>query len=732
MADDKLESLARSQRWADLEREWLAALEKPGAEEADLLRVIDLVVKAGQGKLADTLGWAWLSVLKERCPAAEVLEIGRHLLVHLSDGEELREEIVSLYQETHSDRADLAAWMARSGLSSGKSVRRALRYLDVGLQLGDGKYLVHRTDDTAGQIVSMDPSADAVEIRTARRTQSQDLAAVIDGYDVVDDDDFRVLIQLRPERFRELLDREPCAAAISILRSHGGKMNRDAFKLMLVPQYLAAEQWQDWWTRLRNGLKKSSHLRIEGRSPMFLVFDAAGRTPEDDLADGLAQGDSPRAWLEMTENYLRDCKARKKTPDARVMEKTLAELSARVARFLRHKEPQHAFATALVIERLSRDIAADDAKVHGLELKMIRESADPAALVAAGVTDARLWPPAIAAVEQALPDAWPKTFAELILRAPPSQCDILAKKMESAGHGALLQDVADRALADPGRYTDALMWLWKEPAIETSLKLPPATEMVTLILGLVGPALLSEGRIGGQHVNELRAKVRSGLAVKDYERFRHCINDLDDAMGMAVRRLVERAEGLGPTVQEDLLNIVRVRFAHLYVKPKVAPWDDESTLYFTQPGLSAKEKELAEIVNVKMRENAKAIGEAAAHGDLSENSEYKFALEERDLLRARVAKLNREISMAKVLEPGEVPTDHVSIGQRVHLAPMNGGQGLVVSVMGFDEADIGSHVFSYQSPIARKLLGKKPGEQVHMSILGDENEYRIDRIEKAI
>ncbi len=731
MAYEVLESLAKSNRWADLEQKWLARLELPDNDEESLLAVIDIVVKAGQEKLADTLGWAWLSQLKEKRSPQEVLEIGRHLLVHLTDGNELREEILSLLRQTHSDREDLEQWVDRSGLKAGKSVRRALRYLDVGLDLAVGRFLIHRTEEHAAEIVALDADADEVQIKTVRRTQTLDLAAVIEDYDVADENDFRVLVQLKPDRISELLDRDPAALIVGILRGHGKKMNRDALKLILVPQFLAAESWSDWWTKFRNAVKKSPNLRIEGRSPMFVIYDEVGRTPEEEMMADFEKAQSPREWLELIENYLRHCKEHKRTIDASTIDRLQKALIERIDRFKRHKEPSQAFATALVIERLLTEGLSVSADAQRVALQTLRDAPSAAALVAT-ITDARLWPLAIAAVEQALPEKWPAELAELLLHAPPGQCDVLAKKVEQAGQGDLLQGVADRALAEPGRYTDAMMWLWKGPAIKTPLKLPPLPEFLTLVLGLVGPARMSEGKAVGQTVNELRAKVRSGLSAKDYDQFRKCITDLSDAMGMAVRRLVDRAEGLGPSVQDDLSNIVRARFAHLYVKPKVAMWDDESVLYFTPAGLRTKEDELAELVNVKMRENAKAIGEAASHGDLSENSEYKFALEERDLLRARVAKLNREISMAKVLEPQEIPTDHVSIGQRVTLAPPNGGQSLVITVLGFDESDLGRHVFSYHSPLARELLGKKPGDPVTLSLDAIAGSYRVDQIESAL
>src|SRR5262249_39611269 len=152
-----------------------------------------------------------------------------------------------------------------------------------------------------------------------------------------------------------------------------------------------------------------------------------------------------------------------------------------------------------------------------------------------------------------------------------------------------------------------------------------------------------------------------------------CVEGKDDSMGAAIKRLVERAEGLGPVVQDQMLEIVRECFPRLWAKAKVALWDDPNVLYVTEAGRQKKEAEINELVNVKMRENAIAIGNAAERGDLSENSEYKFALEERDLLRARLAQMNMEMSLARVLEPGELPSEHVSIGHRVHVRAVDNG-----------------------------------------------------------
>jgi transcription elongation GreA/GreB family factor len=731
MQYEKLERLAQKKQWSDLEQEWLTVIERPRLDPARLLGVIDSVVSAGATELASTMGWAWLTTMQQNRPAQEALQLGRGLLLRLPDGNELRQEILSLYRETHSDEPTLEEWIERSGLKSGKSVRLALRYLETGLRLAEGVCLVHRAEDEAAEIIEFDADEDLVVLRTGRGRRTLEVAQVIDEYKLAGENDFRVLSQLRQDQLAELIEKDPIELATGIARCHGNEIDRDELKLLLVPRYLAAGKWSGWWTRVRNGVKRSRNLRIEGRSPMFLVYDEVGQSLEKEVWTAFSRATTPREWLDLLEGYLRDVKQAKQTPDATFLDEVQSALVEHIERFGRHKEPTSAFATALVIERVAADGFPVSTDARGMALEMLSESEDPVAVVAS-LPDVRLWSLAIDCVKQAFEERWPELFAELILFAPLAHCERLAKRVEKAGRGELLPSVVERAVADPGQFTDAMMWVWKGPSVETPLPVPPRMEMLNILLGLVGPARMSEGKNVGQTAGEMRARIRAGFSSKRYERFKECLDGLDDAMAQTVRRLVERADGLGPRVQEDMGSILHRRFPKLYVKPKVAMWEDESVQYFTRAGLDLKESELDELVNVKMRENAKAIGEAAAHGDLSENAEYKFALEERDLLRARVAQLNREISMAKVLSRHDVPDDLVGIGQRIRLRPVAGGEPVVISVMGTGDTDLQEKVYSYQTPLAGELLGKRVGDSAKITLDDQETEFQIEHIECAI
>jgi len=729
---ETLQSLADEKSWDNLESEWLQAIGDPSATPDRLLPIIDAVVESGENKLAETMGWAWLSTMKENHSAHDALRLGRGLLLRLPDGDQLRDEILTLYKETHKDHPKLEDWVERSGLKGKNSVRRALRFLDVGLRLEPGNFLVHRTEDTAAEIDEVDLDEGEVVLKIGKRTRGLPIKEVVSDYEAADANDFHVLEQLQPERIAKLIESDPLALAAGVVRTRDNKIDRDELKLLLVPKYLDPKKWSDFWTRIRAGARKSGHFRIEGRSPVFLVYDPVGQTPEQESGTALAEAETPKQLLETLEDYLRDTKQQKKEPDRKFIKTVQSALKRHIDRFLRHGETADAFATALVVERLAADGLPIEANVHGAAVDMLKKS-DRAAMLMASVPDVRLWSLGVSCVEQAFPDDWPQKFAELILYAPAGQIDTLARQVEKAGKPELLQRAVEHALSDPGRYTDAFMWLWKRPGVKTELSIPSALELLNTALALCGPARVSEGKAGGQTTNEMRARVRTGLSARGYERFAEVLKQIDLPMAKAQRRQIERAEGLGPSVQNELLNRLTTAFPDLYVKVEKPMWADDETLYFTRAGLKQREGELDDLVNVKMRENAKAIGEAAALGDLSENAEYKFALEERDLLRARVAQINSELSMARIIERGMVPTGHISIGQHVTLLPVAGGAPKELTILGFGDSKSDDGIYAYQTPLAMQLMGMKRGQTVSMSFDGEpEVEYKVEKIEVAI
>ncbi len=732
MKVDTMLAQADEQNWDGLESEWLKAVGDSSATPDQLLPVIDKVVDAGQNKLAEDMGWAWLSTMKEKHSAQDALRLGRGLLLRLPDGEQLRDEILQLYTETHKEHPKLDTWVDKSGLKGSMSVRRALRFLEVGLRLEEGAYLLDRTDDTAGQIEELDLDEEEAVVKVGRRTKTMPLKDLVADFDVVDEHNFHVMEQMHPEQISDLIEANPLKLAEGIVRSYRNKIDRDEIKLLLVPKHMDTKKWTDFWSKVRAGCKKSEHMRVEGRSPTFLIYDPVGQTAEQEIGATFSDATTPRHWLEIFDNYLREVAHRGTKPDEGFIKKLELTIKSEVQRYQKHGEGGHAFATALVIERIEKEELPIDDSVKGLAGKMLEKADKPVQLVA-GIPDARLWPLALDCIERSLPEKWPNVFAELILYAPAGQIDSIIKRIEKEGKGELIKPVIDRAIADPGRYTDAFMWVWKGPSIKTDLNLPAALELLNEALAMCGPARHSQGKAGGQSENEMRARVRAGLSAKGYSRYMGVLKEIDLALAKTLRRQIERAEGLGPSVQGEMLNRLTRAFPDIYVKVEKTMWEDDSVLYFTEQGLRQRESERDDLVNVKMPENARAIGAAAALGDLSENSEYKYALEERDLLRARLAQINSELSIAKVLKPEMIAADHVSVGQKITLKPANGEAPFDIRIMGVGDSDSDTRTYAYQTPIAMQILGAKKGGTVTLAFDGkNEVSYEVTAIESAI
>jgi transcription elongation factor GreA len=235
-----------------------------------------------------------------------------------------------------------------------------------------------------------------------------------------------------------------------------------------------------------------------------------------------------------------------------------------------------------------------------------------------------------------------------------------------------------------------------------------------------------------EQAKTIGARARTVLSARRYERFLRCLKTIEPGMAAALRTQIVPLDNLGRAVYEDLLKHLRDRFPARDSAPTVESWAREDVLYTTQAGLTKKRKEIDQHVNVKMRDNAKAIGAAAERGDLSENSEYKFALEERDLLRARLAQMNAELTMARVMTPGDVPTDHVGVGTRVVFERTSDGERYEMSFVGLWEADHAKSWFNYKAPLSQEIMGKKVGDLVQFEHTGASGEYRIIELHNAL
>jgi transcription elongation factor GreA len=145
----------------------------------------------------------------------------------------------------------------------------------------------------------------------------------------------------------------------------------------------------------------------------------------------------------------------------------------------------------------------------------------------------------------------------------------------------------------------------------------------------------------------------------------------------------------------------------------------------TREGLEKIKKELNHIKRVERPQNVRAIEEARAHGDLSENAEYHAAKERQSFLEGRITELECDIGKAEVIEIDGGPSDRVIFGKTVLLCNLATDEEIRYQILGPYESEPENGKISVHSPIGQALIGREVGDEVKVKTPGGLQEFEI-------
>jgi transcription elongation factor GreA len=152
--------------------------------------------------------------------------------------------------------------------------------------------------------------------------------------------------------------------------------------------------------------------------------------------------------------------------------------------------------------------------------------------------------------------------------------------------------------------------------------------------------------------------------------------------------------------------------------------------YLTQEGYEKLHKELEFLKNVKRKELSKAIGEARAHGDISENAEYEAAKEAQGLNEKRITELETYLAGAKIIDSDSMTSDEVLIGATVRLKDAKSGEEVEYRLVAEEEADYAQGKISVTSPVGSALINHKVGDTVEIKVPAGVLKYKVLKISR--
>ena len=148
-------------------------------------------------------------------------------------------------------------------------------------------------------------------------------------------------------------------------------------------------------------------------------------------------------------------------------------------------------------------------------------------------------------------------------------------------------------------------------------------------------------------------------------------------------------------------------------------------LPMTKEGFAKLQEELDRLRRVDRPQVLQAMNEAAAHGDISDNADYRVAKERRDYVESRIKELDDKLARAQVIDIRDLSTDKVVFGCTVLLGETEADRRVKYRIVGAHEADIRAGRISVNSPVAKALIGHRLGDIVQVTVPSGTKEYEI-------
>jgi transcription elongation factor GreA len=148
----------------------------------------------------------------------------------------------------------------------------------------------------------------------------------------------------------------------------------------------------------------------------------------------------------------------------------------------------------------------------------------------------------------------------------------------------------------------------------------------------------------------------------------------------------------------------------------------------SKQGLSRLKEELDRLQTKERPDVIKAIEEARAHGDLSENAEYHAAKERQNIIMSRIDELQLKISTSQVVD-AQGPFSKCVFGARVTVENVDRDETFSYTLVGPYESDPEKGLLSLATPIGKAVLGLMEGDGFLFDAGEGEEEYRIVKVE---
>lgn len=610
------------------------------------------------------------------------------------------------------------------GLRTRENFPRAVRNYKLLTHMNEGRFVYHTAGWGTGEVLDISLIREEVcfEFEHVLGIKKLSFENAFKTLEPIASDHFLAQRFGDPDALEQRAKEAPLEVIKQLLRDLGPKTAAE-MKDELLDLVIPKKDWPNWWQSTRNKMKKDTTISSPSslQEPFSLCrkvvshFDRFLEELEVSKKAALTQEGDLNHTLVLIYSFMRDFSEELRKEEVK------AGLKELIDELLAYGGLQEAGRFALQIfsqETHGKDYSETDLKLLIENLQRPEELID-------SIEIASLKKKVLILIRKKRRD-WKELFAQLFLVLDQTLLrEYLLKELLKEAPSELEQTL-EQALKSPKASAEVLYWYLQKVLSDPSLPFADSTARARLLEAYF-LALAELDRDRKQLA--LQKKMVQLLTAKKFASTRKALQGLSAEFCGELLLLVSKCQCFTPHERKIFRSLV------LVVCPDLAQEGDrakeeaqEEIVWTSSQGLEKIKERLEHLSSVEMVDVAREIEEARSHGDLRENSEYKFALERRARIQHEIAQLSEKARLARILTAGEVDLTKVNLGTKVQLQEIDEGENIKeLTIMGPWDADTENDIISIQSKMAQALLSKAVGDQVKL----EGKSYRIDAIELA-
>ncbi|MCC6406428.1 MAG: GreA/GreB family elongation factor [Planctomycetes bacterium] len=716
--------LATEDNWQAFDEAWNELIKTQGPIE-DLVQAMEIV--AAKRRLARCL--PLLREHAEKLASAKRCEDAALLLgAALRGGAAVGAVADLLWRNAEAAWGTLPWWNPYIELSgfrpSANDLKRAWVCFDDMRSYAPGVVIFHRGGWGIGEVTDFTPGELELGVRfVSGRKDRFPLRTAVDIFERLADYDLRAQHLRDPAALKQRVQNEPLEILRAVLLRHSGKASQISIKNALAQVGVDGNAWSTWWRKTRMQAENSEWFRVSG-SGQKVEIEILRRAldPVASLKRQLEHAPTLAVALSRARDIFGSNKLEQSVRDAgldvleRLTVTPKTPLDDRLSTWMLLREHRNQTPEGLanmLKEALAKPVPTDPS-IPSPVWALIQQ-----------IPLARDQERAVVLLQEVYGEGWIDEAAKNLHHAPPGMVKPLIDALLAAKRTEALAQQYSMLLARPMRSPFALLALIRvaeDGKITGDFATPVQRAHALIELA----AQLAEGRRGNALLARAEQRLIDVMTKGQPPLLQTWLAEADLPVYRQLRATLQR--GVADEIDAAITDAALSRGIDLLRAEEVPFWE-EDRIWTTRAGLAKRQAELREVRDVKLPQNAEAIGKAAAFGDLSENFEWAQAIEEQRHLTEAAATIERELRIAALLENAPIADGMVSPGTLVRYRDITNAEVHDVAILG--PWDNEPNAISYRAPLAAGMLGLSAGTKATIELPGGRIEVEVLAVEPA-